>query len=178
VNTGRRTGLRTDRAAGSGIAWYIEPMAGTLPEGARKTNQDERYGMLARKMGFITREQLLEAIQMQLLLRRLLGQERSVAELLLTRGALTVEQFRKLNQEINAPLAETLRTRMGAAGLFGEVAVERGYARVEQVVHCLDLQLAELKSGRAPRPVGEIMVSQGMLTRSQLEEIQRVQDEG
>jgi polyhydroxyalkanoate synthesis regulator phasin len=55
--------------------------------------------------------------------------------------------------------------------LFGEVAIERGLARVEDVLRALNVQKREVLSGRQPRLIGEILVSEGVLGADQVKTV-------
>ena len=61
--------------------------------------------------------------------------------------------------------------RFEGARLFGEVAIERGLARVEQVLRALNIQKREVLAGRQPRLIGEILVDQGVLTGDQVKTV-------
>lgn len=52
--------------------------------------------------------------------------------------------------------------------LFGEVAIERGLARVEDVLRALNTQKREVLVGRQPRLIGEILVAEGVLGPEQV----------
>jgi len=54
------------------------------------------------------------------------------------------------------------------ARLFGEVAISRGLARVEDVLKALNLQKREVLAGQQPRLIGEILVSEGVLSAEQV----------
>jgi hypothetical protein len=51
------------------------------------------------------------------------------------------------------------------------VAIERGLARVEQVLRALNIQKREVLAGRQPRLIGEILVDQGVLTGDQVKTV-------
>ena len=52
--------------------------------------------------------------------------------------------------------------------LFGEVAIERGLAKVEDVLRALNIQKREVLAGRQPRLIGEILVAEGVLSAEQV----------
>ena len=55
--------------------------------------------------------------------------------------------------------------------LFGKILTERKLITDEQLKQCLQLQAAEIESGRPRRPLGEILVEVGYLVRAQLDQI-------
>lgn len=57
------------------------------------------------------------------------------------------------------------------ARLFGEVAIERGLARVEQILKALNTQKREVLGDAQPRLIGEILVAEGVLTPAQVKTI-------
>jgi hypothetical protein len=52
--------------------------------------------------------------------------------------------------------------------LFGEVAIGRGLARVEDVLRALNVQKREVLSGKQPRLIGEILVAEKILSSEQV----------
>jgi len=57
------------------------------------------------------------------------------------------------------------------ARLFGEVAITRGLARVEDVLRALNTQKREVLAGRQPRLIGEILVGEGILSPEQVKTV-------
>ncbi len=55
--------------------------------------------------------------------------------------------------------------------LFGEVAIQRGLARVEDVLRALNIQKREVLAGRQPRLIGEILVAEGVLDAGQVKTV-------
>jgi hypothetical protein len=54
---------------------------------------------------------------------------------------------------------------------FGMVAVEKGFVTPEQVVEALEIQVKENLSAGMHRFIGMILQSQGVINRSQLDEV-------
>jgi len=54
---------------------------------------------------------------------------------------------------------------------FGIVAVKKGIATPEQIVKAFEIQLSEDLSGREHSRIGKILLDQGVINRSQLNEI-------
>jgi hypothetical protein len=61
---------------------------------------------------------------------------------------------------------------------FGVVAVERGYILPEQLIHALKTQVIEDMEKGEHRLVGRILLEQGLLSTSQIEEILDVLGKG
>ena len=61
--------------------------------------------------------------------------------------------------------------RTEGARLFGEVAIERGLACVEDVLRALNIQKREVLAGRQPRLIGEILVAENVLSPEQVKTV-------
>jgi hypothetical protein len=57
------------------------------------------------------------------------------------------------------------------ARLFGEVAISKGLARVEDVLRALNTQKREVLSGRQPRLIGEILVEEKVLSLGEVKTV-------
>jgi hypothetical protein len=126
-------------------------------------------GKLAQERGFATEDQVLDCLDMQALIKRHLGHSVPLGAVMLARGYLTVDQVRSLLNAAGVPIERT--KRLGSTDLFGRLAVEQGYLKRPDVLACLDVQAAEVKSGKPPRPLGEIIVERGLLTKEKLAEL-------
>jgi hypothetical protein len=151
----------------------MEPRTAASAAETDHAKQDALFGTIARERGYVADDQLLEALEMQVLVKRHFGHLRPVSEILFVRGAISVERLRSVLHEIGVPLDVT--TRISARGLFGQLAVDRGYVKREDLLRCLDLQALDVTSGKRPRPLGEVMVGEGLLTPKQVEELLRLQ---
>ena len=54
---------------------------------------------------------------------------------------------------------------------FGTIAVEKGFITVDQLVEALNIQAREDVEGKNHRLLGSILVDQGLMTNSQVNEI-------
>ena len=54
---------------------------------------------------------------------------------------------------------------------FGMIAVKNGFATPEQIVKAFEVQLAEDLSGREHSRIGKILLDQGVITLSQVNQI-------
>lgn len=150
----------------------MEISATSPPTDAKQARLDEQAAKAARARGFVTEDQLHECQDMQILAKRHLGRHVPLSELLFLRGLLSVEQLKVVAGE-----GASERTPHGGTprGLLGQIAVESGFCTREDLLHCLDVQAAEVKAGRPPRPLGAILVSEGVLKVAQLDELLHLQ---
>ena len=56
-------------------------------------------------------------------------------------------------------------------GRFGTVAVEKGFITVNQLVDALAIQARENIEHGKHRPIGQILLDQGLLTEAQINEV-------
>ena len=80
---------------------------------------------------------------------------------------------RHLESPGERPLKEAEASQKVADGarLFGEVAIERGLARIEDVLRALNVQKREVLIGTQPRLIGEILVGEGVLNPDQVKTV-------
>ncbi len=57
------------------------------------------------------------------------------------------------------------------ARLFGEMAIGRGMAKVEDVLRALNIQKREVLAGKQPRLIGEILVAENVLNAEQVKTV-------
>lgn len=85
-------------------------------------------------------------------------------------ASFTARQMEPLKGGTLRRAAEPER-RADGARLFGEVSIERGLARVEDVLRALNVQKREVIAGRQPRLIGEILVAEGILSQDQVKTV-------
>jgi len=56
---------------------------------------------------------------------------------------------------------------------FGTIAVEKGFVTAEQVIEAMNIQILEDMEKREHRLIGTILLDQGILTISQIDEVLR-----
>jgi hypothetical protein len=80
---------------------------------------------------------------------------------------------RHLESGAERPLGQSAIPEKAADGarLFGEVAITRGMARVEDVLRALNVQKREVLTGKQPRLIGEILVAEGVLNAAQVKTV-------
>ena len=59
---------------------------------------------------------------------------------------------------------------------FGVIAVEKGFITLEQLVEALTVQVIEETEGKKRRLIGQILLSMGYLTSSQIDEVMETMD--
>ncbi len=136
------------------------------PSGKHLRTLDAFLGKMALDRGFISPDQLREALADQAAdVEAGRPQSRSVGDLLVAKGYLTVHQLKALLAEqgsaATAPAADPGPLRRQDA-MLGRVLVERGVATAEQVHECLRIQATTIEQGAADVPrLGELLVRKG-----------------
>lgn len=122
----------------------------------------ERLARLAVENGMATQEQVDECLR----LRREGNSRVPIGELLLQRGAITSDQFKRL-MLLWRDQADSEREE---STLFGRLILDRGLATPDQVQDCLSEQ-AVLAEKHVQKNLGEIMVQRGILSNSQVKRL-------
>jgi hypothetical protein len=80
---------------------------------------------------------------------------------------------RHLESDVEKPLGQSAIPEKASDGarLFGEVAIGRGMAKVEDVLRALNLQKREVLAGQQPRLIGEILVAEEVLNAEQVKTV-------
>ncbi|MBI2931320.1 MAG: protein kinase [Planctomycetes bacterium] len=133
-------------------------------------SDDILFGAIAVREGFITPEQLSEAIEQQ----RASKTPARIGEILLARGFLTesnIQTLLDIQRIVVADRAESAH----AAGLFGQIAIKGDFCTPDQVTAAVRAQSELAATGRKIR-LGQIMIQAGTLTPDQVAEILRQQE--
>ena len=102
---------------------------------------------------------------------------RSAATAALADIVMSIHQASFTARQMDAGAGQALRRSaesercVEGARLFGEVAIERGLARMEDVLRALNIQKREVLSGLQPRLIGEILVAEGALAPDQVKTV-------
>ncbi len=120
------------------------------------TKQDRVLAKIALSHKIVTKKDLAEAFTIQHREQRA-GRKASLDVILRERGMATQEQIDDL-------LVATKR-RLGKR--FGAIAIQKGFATQEQIVHALNEQAAEYKRLHSCRRLGDILVSHSVITNEQ-----------
>lgn len=131
----------------------------------KKEPEAIRFGVMAVEMGFVTSEQVVEALKIQDSEACSTGKSRPIGRILLNEGLITLQQ-----------LGEVLRaTGKGdekkVDKTFGDVAIEKGFITPEQLEKALKIQTDDACSLGKRRPVGRILLNEGFITLQQLGEV-------
>ncbi|MBN1104632.1 MAG: hypothetical protein JXL84_14540 [Deltaproteobacteria bacterium] len=118
----------------------------------------KRFGMVAVQKGFITMDQLIEAIGVQA--REDIEGEghRLIGEILLEKGYISAPQIYEVIEERFEPR-------------FGDVAVKAGYLTLEQLIESMNVQVREeIEKGRH-RLLGEIVIDRGFMNARDVQKV-------
>lgn len=133
---------------------------------------DDRFEKLARKMLFLTPDQIGELKARQKEVGRA-GAGLSLFEIAQSESVLTQEQLDKVH------LAAEYTDLLEEERRIGALAVERGMASEEEVGICIDTQKYEFAAQRAiPRRLTEIMVEAEILTTERSQELMKAYESG
>jgi hypothetical protein len=127
-------------------------------------------GQIAFDVGYVSAEQLEECLKLQ---------SGAVAFapiglLLLEKGYLTLEQLEDLLR-IQRLRFQSLSADPSKGGLFGQIAIRRGWVTSTQLADCLRDQEASARAGSSLR-LGQIFLEKKFLTVPQFLEIIRLQN--
>jgi hypothetical protein len=118
----------------------------------------KRFGALAVEKGFVTLDQVIEAIGIQAR-ESIEGRgKRLIGEILRELGYITPQQ-------VYAVLEARFEPR------FGETAVSRGYLTVEQLIRAMSLQVREEVLNGRHRLLGEILAELGYMDVDEVKQI-------
>lgn len=116
-----------------------------------------RFAVLCKKKGYASRDQILEALMIQVHENIEEKKHRPIGEILMERGHMNKTQVDEILSLIIEPR-------------FGDMAISKKFISVRQLVHALSTQVKEeFESGRR-RLVGEILVDQGDMNPLQVKE--------
>ncbi len=130
--------------------------------------EDNLFGRIVLKQGYITQAQLDECLTIQ----RDASRSRLLGTILIAKGYLTREQLRKVmiiqKQTMALPAKDEVERQADVS--FGYIAVLQGLVSSEQVYDCVREQVRMARKGLYFR-LGEVFVNTGILTPDQVERI-------
>lgn len=159
-----------------------------------------QLGEVAKELRLVSAEALFEALSAQRMVRRLVGRDVTIAEVLLIQRALGVESLRTAIRETEArALAASAKSDDGggdsdgdaaraggepassaAAGfettpmrtraLFGQIALSGDYITEEQLLTALGVQQEDSRRGQE-QPLGVVLGRLGFITKDEMREI-------
>jgi hypothetical protein len=127
-------------------------------------------GQIAFDAGYVTAAELEECLAIQ-------SKSPAFAPiglLLLEKGYLTLEELEELLR-IQRARFEALSTDPSRGGLFGQIAVRRGWVTDVRLAECLRDQASSANTGSSLK-LGQILLEKGYLTVPQFLEILRLQN--
>lgn len=151
-------------------------------------HQGEKFGRIAVKRGFATKQQVDLALKKQLRQFREEKRKRMIGDILVESGVITAEQRQIITEEQRRIEGENPMPRQDRDGLegmpltheerrflmirnqdktFAATVVQRGFATKHQVDRAMAAQIKTFKRHRAVSRLGDVMVAEGFLTPGQ-----------
>lgn len=162
-----------------GATFLVQSSSGPGTSSPRTPTPDENeifgggsssfIGEMAEKFGYVTAEQVREALEQQRRMEQSGGERIPLGQLLVRRGLITEEQL-----DLILLLQKMKQTRSDDRA-FCELAVERGFATEEEVQEALGIQRKTFVESNTVALAGDILVEQAVLTREQRDTILRTQ---
>ena len=125
------------------------------------------FGMVALSLGFITKEQLEENLEIQ---SRFSAPIR-LGDIMVARGVLSTRQLREVLrvQTASCNRAKSPRPKTTAKRLIGEIMLEQGFVEGQTLAAALKQQVILRNNGMSLR-IGQILIANKQITRIQLDE--------
>ena len=124
----------------------------------------KRYGVKAVERGFITLDQLLMAINIQIVENLEKGDHRLIGRILAELGIISPSSL-IMPDTIEEVTSESIRKR------FGVIAIEKGFITEEQLIHAFEEQIRDDIAQERHRLIGEILCEKGYMTKPQCDEV-------
>ena len=124
----------------------------------------KRYGVKAVERGFITLDQLLMAINIQIVENLEKGEHRLIGRILAELGIISPSSIMMpdADEEVTS---ESIRKR------FGVIAIEKGFITAEQLIHAIEEQIRDEIGQERHRLIGEILCEKGYMIKPQCDEV-------
>ena len=124
----------------------------------------KRYGVKAFERGFITLDQLLMAINIQIVENLEKGEHRLIGRILAELEIISPSSIMMpdADEEVTS---ESIRKR------FGVIAIEKGFITAEQLIHAIEKQIRDEIGQERHRLIGEILCENGYMTKPQCDEV-------
>lgn len=124
----------------------------------------KRYGVKAVERGFVTLDQLLMAINIQILENLEKGEHRLIGRILAELGIISPSRI-MMPDAVEEVTSESIRKR------FGVIAIEKGFIATEQLIHAIEEQIRDEIAQERHRLIGEILCEKGYMTKEQCDEV-------
>ncbi len=124
----------------------------------------KRYGVKAVERGFITLDQLLMAINIQIVENLEKGEHRLIGRILAELEIISPSSImmQDADEEVTS---ESIRKR------FGVIAIEKGFITAEQLIHAIEDQIRDEIGQERHRLIGKILCEKGYMTKPQCDEV-------
>ena len=150
--------------------------------------QGEKFGQIAVKRGFATKQQVDLALKKQLKQFREEKRKRMIGDILVESEVITAEQRQIIADEQRQIEGEDSMPQQGRDGLegmtltheerrflmirnqdktFATAVIQKGFATKQQVDRAMEAQIKAFKRHRAVSRLGDVMVAEGFLTPGQ-----------
>jgi hypothetical protein len=124
----------------------------------------KRYGVKAVEKGFVTLDQLLMAINIQILENLEKGEHRLIGRILAELGIISPSRI-MMPDAVEEVTSESIRKR------FGVIAIEKGFIATEQLIDAIEEQIRDEIAQERHRLIGEILCEKGYITKEQCDEV-------
>lgn len=124
----------------------------------------KRYGAKAVERGFITLDQLLMAINIQIVENLEKGEHRLIGRILAELEIISPSSL-MMPDAVEEVTSESIRKR------FGVIAIEKGFITAEQLIHAIEEQIRDEIGQERHRLIGEILCKKGYMTKPQCDEV-------
>ena len=125
---------------------------------------NKRYGVKAVERGFITLDQLLMAINIQIVENLEKGEHRLIGRILAELKIMSPSSI-MMPDAVEEVTSESIRKR------FGVIAIEKGFITEEQLMHAIEKQIRDEIGQERHRLIGEILCEKGYMTKPQCDEV-------
>jgi hypothetical protein len=125
---------------------------------------NKRYGVKAVERGFITLDQLLMAINIQILENLERGEHRRIGRILKELEIISPSKI-MMPDAVEEVTSDSIRKR------FGVLAIEKGFITTEQLVRAIEEQIKNEIAQERHRLIGEILCEKGYMTKEQCDQV-------
>jgi len=137
-----------------------------------KSTTEKTFGKLALKKGFITKDQLEEALKIQADEDHSKASHKPIGRILLNKGFITLKQVGDILKSIDKLYEEKVDRS------FGDIAIEKGFITKDQLDMALRIQMDEYSTTGIRRAIGRILLNEGLITMQQIGEVLKSKDKG
>ena len=124
----------------------------------------KRYGVKAFEKGFITLDQLLMAINIQIVENLEKGEHRLIGRILADLDIISPSRI-MMPDAVEEVTSASIRKR------FGVIAIEKGFITTEQLIHAIEEQIRDEIAQERHKLIGEILYEKGYMTKKQCDEV-------